>query len=265
MTSTFITTEESKISFSYLRKFNLAMGILHLIQAIAMAYLGTVLDFSRDIYTFYLSFEMGSPKPIPEVAFTFSAVGLWVSAFLGMSAIAHFLIAGPLYNFYVRKLKQYMNPIRWFEYAISSSTMIVFIALLFGVWDFWTLFLIFVINALMNLFGYSQELMNDENRLKEGNISWSNYIFGWIAGISPWIVAGTYYFNVDGTPPDFVTYIFIAQAILFNTFAINMLLQYLRVGPWKDYLYGERMYQILSLVAKTILAWLVFGGIFQPE
>ena len=29
--------------------------------------------------------------------------------------------------------------------------------------------------------------------------------------------------------------------------------------------YGERMYQILSLVAKTLLAWLVFAGVFQPQ
>ena len=268
MTSTsFIAVEDSPISFSYLRKFNLAMGVLHLIQAVAMALLGTILEFSRPIYTFYLRFDpiTSSPSPNPQVAFEFSSVGLWVASFLGMSAIAHFLIAGPFYKFYVRKLKEYSNPIRWFEYAVSSSTMIVFIALLFGVWDGWTLFLIFMINACMNFFGYSQELQNDKEAMESGNISWINYWFGWFAGIAPWVVAVFYYVNVDGTPPDFVTYILIAEIILFNTFAFNMALQYLRIGPWKDYLYGERMYQILSLVAKTILAWLVFGGIFQPE
>jgi len=31
-----------------------------------------------------------------------------------------------------------------------------------------------------------------------------------------------------------------------------------------DYLYGERVYVILSFVAKTILAWLVFVGVFAP-
>jgi len=40
-----------------------------------------------------------------------------------------------------------------------------------------------------------------------------------------------------------------------------MALQYKKVGPWKDYLYGERMYMILSLVAKSALAWQVFGGV----
>ena len=39
-----------------------------------------------------------------------------------------------------------------------------------------------------------------------------------------------------------------------------MVLQYKKIGPWKDYLYGERAYIILSLVAKSLLAWQVFAG-----
>jgi hypothetical protein len=53
--------------------------------------------------------------------------------------------------------------------------------------------------------------------------------------------------------------------VLFMAFAVNMVLQYKGVGRWKDYLYGERMYIVLSLVAKTLLAWLVFSGIFMPH
>lgn len=37
-----------------------------------------------------------------------------------------------------------------------------------------------------------------------------------------------------------------------------MALQYKKVGPC--YLYGEFVYIILSLVAKTLLAWQVFAG-----
>ena len=86
--------------------------------------------------------------------------------------------------------------------------------------------------------------------------------------LSPWVVSFAYFLQAAGQdpgPPDFVYWILITQLLLFQSFAFNMLLQYLRIGPWRDYLFGERMYQILSLVAKTILAWLVFGGLFQPE
>lgn len=43
-----------------------------------------------------------------------------------------------------------------------------------------------------------------------------------------------------------------------------MVLQYKKVGKWQNYLYGERTYIVLSLVAKTILAWLVLFGAMQP-
>ncbi|MDH5294973.1 MAG: hypothetical protein OEW91_14955, partial [Acidimicrobiia bacterium] len=32
------------------------------------------------------------------------------------------------------------------------------------------------------------------------------------------------------------------------------------IGRWRDYLFGERFYILLSLVAKSALAWQVFGG-----
>jgi len=43
-----------------------------------------------------------------------------------------------------------------------------------------------------------------------------------------------------------------------------MVLQYRGVSRWRDYLYGELFYIILSFVAKTILSWIVFVGIFAP-
>jgi hypothetical protein len=39
-----------------------------------------------------------------------------------------------------------------------------------------------------------------------------------------------------------------------------MFLQYKKVGPWKDYLFGERVYVFLNLFAKSALAWQVFAG-----
>jgi hypothetical protein len=45
--------------------------------------------------------------------------------------------------------------------------------------------------------------------------------------------------------------------VFFNVFAVNMVLQYKKVGPWRDYLFGEKVYIILSLTAKALLAWQV--------
>jgi hypothetical protein len=47
-------------------------------------------------------------------------------------------------------------------------------------------------------------------------------------------------------------------------FAAIMRLQYKQVGKWKDYVYTERAYMIMSLVAKVALAWQIFAGALRP-
>ncbi len=97
-------------------------------------------------------------------------------------------------------------------------------------------------------------------------VNWEPFIWGSIAGLAPWIVILIYMFgngNLDMVPW-FVWAIVATYFVTFNTFPINMILQYKKTGKWKDYLYGERVYIILSLVAKTALAWLVLFGAMQP-
>jgi predicted metal-binding membrane protein len=51
--------------------------------------------------------------------------------------------------------------------------------------------------------------------------------------------------------------------VFFSIFALNMILQYKRVGKWRDYLYGEKVYIVLSLTAKALLAWQVFSAVLR--
>jgi hypothetical protein len=98
--------------------------------------------------------------------------------------------------------------------------------------------------------------------------SWISYVIGCIAGIIPWVVFLIYTVGVEiwggGGIPTFVFFIYGTIFISFNCFAINMYLQYKKIGNWKNYLFGEKIYMILSLVAKTLLAWQVFFGILRP-
>ena len=78
------------------------------------------------------------------------------------------------------------------------------------------------------------------------------------------IIIGLYLFapatRSVGDVPTFVYGIFGSLFIFFNVFAINMFLQYKKIGRWRDYLHGERAYIVLSLTAKSALAWQVFFG-----
>ena len=142
--------------------------------------------------------------------------------------------------------------------------MIVLIATLFGIYDIASLILIFIVNAAMNLFGLDMELLNSGEDKKK--INWGPFIWGSLAGIAPWIAILLYMFGNDNFDqvPWFVWAIVGTYFVAFNAFPINMILQYKRVGKWNSYLYGERVYIILSLVAKSFLAWLVLFGAMQP-
>ena len=262
---------KSPISFKYLKRFNTAAGILHLVQGIIMLVLGLQLEWSRDIYTFYMKLNIVTTDttvitavPDPQIFFSIGYLGVILASFPLISAIAHFVIAYPKNKNYNENLKNGMNPYRWYEYAFSSSIMIVLISLFLGIWDFWSLVMIFVLNAMMIMFGYLMEVINQ----KTEKTSWSAFILGSISGFTPWVVLYAYFIaavnSVGLEVPTFVYMILLIYFFLFNIFAINMVLQYKGVGRWKDYLYGERFYIILSFVAKTILAWLVFIGIFAP-
>lgn len=258
----------SPISFGYLKRFNAAAGALHLIQGILMLTLGVVLNWPVKIYTFYLK-AAGPPPwtPNPQALFSFNNLGILLASFPLISAIAHFTIAYPKNKNYNENLRKGMNPYRWYEYALSSSIMIALISTFVGILDFWSLTMIFVLNAMMIMFGYLMELVNQ----KTEKTNWSPFNLGCISGGLPWIVIFAYFIGaVESTsggqgPPTFVYFILFTYFILFMVFAANMVLQYRGVGRWKDYLYGERAYIILSFIAKTLLVWLVFSGVLAPH
>lgn len=250
---------EEDVKFHKLRNFNAAMGILHLLQGILMLVLSN--SFSLPVQETLLRYDPVSQTINPVTSTLINLqIGPMVALFLFISAIAHFSLSTFAYTWYVANLKKGINYARWYEYAFSSSVMIVVIAMLCGIYELSSLILIFSLNATMNLFG----LMMEKHNQTTAKTDWTAFIFGCFAGLIPWIVLGTYFFGAalssSGSIPTFVYVIFVSLAIFFNIFAVNMVLQYKKVRKWKDYLYGERFYIVLSLVAKSLLAWQVFAG-----
>jgi hypothetical protein len=262
-TVSILTTQRPESVYRGLRRFNLVMGFLHLVQGVAMIVLSNATTYP--IFTSFLKFDLATrsltpdPKLIYELRF-----GPAVAAFLLLSAVAHFYLSTAGYRGYVKKLEQGMNPIRFYEYALSSSLMIVLIGMLTGIWDLGSMIALFGVNAAMNLFGIMMELHN-QNAQKT---RWAGFVYGCIAGIVPWIVIVAAFLGAinsgDAKPPAFVYAIIPTIFVFFNIFALNMWLQYKKVGRWKDYLFGERFYIVLSLAAKTLLAWMIFSGTLAP-
>ena len=252
----------TKITTRGLRVFNFIMAAFHGVQGIIILLLSRTFDLP--ITGNYLTFDRTTQSLEPATAHLFDlSVPLLVALFFFLSAAAHLFIATFYNKKYTQDLAKGINKVRWIEYAISASVMMVAIALLVGVYDFTNLIMIFVLVAIMNLLGLVMEIHNQTTK----KTSWISYWLGCLAGIVPWFVIGFYFWlsaEQGSAPPTFVYWIFVSIFIFFSCFAVNMVLQYKKIGPWKDYLYGERAYIILSLVAKSLLAWQVFAGTLQP-
>jgi hypothetical protein len=251
--------EPTEEAFKRLRIYNGVMGFFHLIQGVLMLVLSNA--SSLPVTTNYLTADPMLKQPgLPQVVGSLR-LGPMVAAFLFMSALAHFLLTLPgIYQWYVKNLKKGANYARWIEYSFSASLMIVVIAMLSGVWDMNTLILLFFLNMMMILFGWMMELHNQSTE----KTNWTAFYFGCLAGFVPWVVISLYFFSAVADPtaqvPTFVFFILPILFVFFNSFALNMVLQYKKVGKWRDYLYGERVYILLSLLAKSALAWQVFAG-----
>jgi hypothetical protein len=101
-----------------------------------------------------------------------------------------------------------------------------------------------------------------ERQQRPGRADWSAFWFGSLIGFVPWLLVAIYVAQPP-TVPGFVYAITIVQLLLFFSFAVNMALQYAQVGWWRDYLHGELTYIVLSLTAKSLLAWLIFANVLR--
>ena len=245
-----------------LRKLNIYAGLLHLVQMLAVLFLSN--DFKLPINATYMSGPPGSTFAEPVILFN-TPVGLTVAIFLGLSALAHFIVASPkFFPRYSAGLQAKRNYFRWVEYSISSSVMIVLIAQVTGVADIVAIISLFGVNASMILFGWLQERYENP-----GNGGWLPFIFGCIAGAVPWIALLFNVFSIGGkgetSAPTFVYFIVLTIFLFFNSFALVQWLQYKQVGRWRNYLQGERTYITLSLLAKSALAWQIFANTLIPS
>jgi hypothetical protein len=241
-------------SLGRLRPYNFVMGLFHAAQGLAVLALAS--SFTLPVVATYLQGPPGSPADDPTVLANLS-VAWGVAVFLFLSASFHLLISSPwFFDRYTGGLAEGRNYFRWVEYSLSSSAMIVLIAMLTGISDVAALLALFGVNTAMIFFGAVQE------KYEQPGGSLLPFWLGCIAGAVPWVAIGLYLFSPGSSaqPPGFVYAIFFSLFIFFNVFAVNMWLQYRRVGRWSNYLFGESAYILLSLVAKSALAWQVFAG-----
>jgi hypothetical protein len=236
-----------------LRRWNVGLTMVHAAQAALILALAS--DFAITVTTTYPQGAPGTPLATPQPLFDVR-IGTAVAMFLVLAALDHFVTATVARRTYETDLRRGINRFRWVEYSVSATLMVLLIGSYSGITDITTVVAIAGANIAMILFGWLQERMNPPGRTATTMMP---FWFGTIAGVAPWIAI---WVNVIGAVqvPGFVYGIVIAEQILFFSFGLNQWLQYRGIGRWRDYAYGEKTYLVLSLTAKSVLAWQIFSG-----
>ena len=242
-----------------LQTFNRFAGLFHLVQGFALLFILNGETKIPVITRFFTDTPEGI-RPVSETLFEFP-IALIAPIFLLLSATAHLFISSPWYvNRYEQNIAKGINPARWWEYAISSSLMLVVLMMLGGLIEISSVVFIFTLNFVMNMMGLMMEMHNQLTQ----KTSWFSFNVGILAGIVPWIMGGIYFWvstnNIADSIPVYAQFGFLLTFIFFNTFAINMFLQYKKVGKWKVYAFGEKAYIVLSLTSKSLLGWVIVLG-----
>jgi len=236
-----------------LQRWNIGLTVLHAAQAIAVLVIAS--DFAITVTSSFPEGPPGTRAPAPEALFEVR-IGWAIALFLFLAALDHLLTGTVARSRYESDLRGGINRFRWVEYSFSATLMVLLISMYSGITGITAVIAIIGANVAMILFGWLQERMNPPGRATTTMLP---FWFGTLVGVAPWIAISV---NFAGAAevPGFVYGIFVVQALFFFSFGLNQWLQYRGVWRWSDYAFGEKAYLVLSLGAKSALAWQIYGG-----
>lgn len=247
---------------SLLRVMNLVMCFFHFGMVLVTCFAGNV-NLSAPVYSSRLQFSPNNGTSgfslVPSYEYS-SGFPLTVitASFFAVSATFHLGNAFIWREHYMHWLDEKKSYTRWPEYYISASLMILLIGYSTGLRSVVELFYAFALVATTMTFGLLSDAMNrpvseDEwaivsvrSRLVPHLLGYPPFIAAWV-GIILTLVQNT----TECGPPVYVLVLVFGELLMFVSFGIPQLYQI--ISPPRNYIYGEYVYQILSLVAKGLL------------
>jgi hypothetical protein len=205
-------------------------------------------------------FQIGVKKIVSSDT---SSIIIMVLLFVFLTAFFHFLIYGLRKTLYTDMINNENNKLRWVEYAITSTLMIILISISLGTKDFQTIILTAVSNIAVMMLGQVIEQMISENRKTEAVLT---TVIAWLLFAGYWTIISQTFGNViggDAEVPAFVWAIYVLLFIFYTGFGFVQLLQL--SGVLKSYFKVEISYISLSFVSKFLLALLIFYGCISRQ
>lgn len=189
----------------------------------------------------------------------------WIEIFL-WGAFAEHVAVVFMPGLYREILRTRVNPWRWTEYFVSATFKNVALAQLCRVTNVHLIYMLAIVTAFTMAHGYMSEMVaayEDDQGSKRRTKALVIFEFGsglYLFGF--WSVVICFYSisvrqSIDPVP-GFVHAIFATQLVLDSGFAVNTWLylnRYIR-----DFSRYELYFVLLSLLSKTSLAWILYGG-----
>ena len=249
-----------------IRTLNLVAAIVHLLVLIVIITL--FVSLYHPSYNINTSTYMLTSKTVensPEEIISLKVVqnmeyilpGLIIT-FVFITVVFHFIYFG-LDKIYKQMMNNENNYIRWLEYALSASVMLIVIGISVGEKSFkimvCTLFINIVVMFLGDLIEKNIKKSDRSTAIKLTTVAWILYSLIWISLTASFAETVK---NNDSSP-SFVPAVFVTMFVLFSSFGVVQLYQL--IHPNTPYVRIEITYIILSLVSKVLLSLLVSIGI----
>ena len=183
--------------------------------------------------------------------------------FQSFAALTNF--TGPVLGYkYSDMVAKSTNPLRFIEYSISASVMLIAIALLNGVTDINLVVSIAVLTSACQLCGlvveYSHDLL----------LKWLLHLTGWLQfGWAYGIIISAFFKSIDNSadgagPPQFVYVIVVMLFLLYSSFGFVQFAELVCLSRQNGTMYPyvtEISCVVLSLTAKLLLGWMIFSNV----
>jgi hypothetical protein len=162
-----------------------------------------------------------------------------------------------------RALDSRISAWRWIDFAVTGALVIETIAFLSGMQDLVTLKLLGTLVASSAVFAWIAERENaNANRVVKGSFI-ASFVTGALAllAINAYAVATIVYGIIRS--PWYVYALYALAVVTALALALNQIREYRRVGSWGNYLFVERNYIVINLLAKVAFAVILIVGLLK--
>lgn len=257
--------------FGGLRKWNLWMGILLFLQAIAIIIIGT--DRSYPVTTNYLAVDTlaseasGGQSLAVASRHLFDAPFAWVVGGVLLLFAIGYLVAVWRKSWYEERLKLGLNDLRWLTFGVGGGALFMAFGLISGVYE---IVLLLAMAAFM-VAGCLGVLAAGIIRRQAGDIETrlSHLVcgVGTACILAPIIIlaitaGGAWLYS--GQIPGFVYWIYGATLLFMLAVGLVTHFRIVKRGQWSDAVHVERAFMILGFLAASVVAWQMFAGALLP-